>query len=383
MGQLHQLNQRLSLVANLWPWKREVQPSLPTGEDAPTDEREGILRAVAEALPDPCITLDLSGMVTAANEKARELLGLDPAGQHLSAAIRSPSVLEALDRVYVSKAPAQVDYEVRGTPPRHFEAIVSPVVRRGGIVAVFFILKDLTREQRIERLRADFVANASHELRTPLASLLGFIETLQGPARNDEKARSRFLELMLTQAQRMKRLIDDLLSLSRIEMSEHVPPTAEIDLSLVAQHVADVLSPLARENGAEIAMDVTPELLITGEWDELVQVVQNLVENAIKYASGGKRIELSTRRENGHAELSVRDYGPGIAIEHLPRLTERFYRVSVQDSRARGGTGLGLAIVKHILNRHRGRLSVQSFPGAGTTFTIRLPINAIHSRNRK
>jgi two-component system phosphate regulon sensor histidine kinase PhoR len=338
-----------------------------------------VLAAAAATLPDPCLVLDPSGIVTAANERAREVLGLDPRGQHLSAAIRSPAVLDGLGRALKSGAPAHVDYEVRGTTLRHFEAVVAPVVRDGRLDAALILLKDLTREQRIERLRADFVANASHGLRTPLASLLGFIETLQGAASNDEKAHDRFLELMRTQAERMKRLIDDLLSLSRIEMSEHVPPAAEVDLSAVAQHVTDVLTPMARDNGAVLETRLAPGLVVTGEWDELVQVVQNLVENAIKYAAGGKRIEIWTQRENGHAELSVRDHGPGIAEEHLPRLTERFYRVSVQDSRARGGTGLGLAIVKHILNRHRGRLTVQSELGHGTTFTVRLPLAAIHS----
>lgn len=361
-------------VQSFWPWKRESRDE---GNDAGhlvETLAPGLPEAFASALPDPCLILDTAGIVKVANARAIELLGLDPAGQHLSTAIRSPAVLEALAQSQQSGASSQVDYETRGPTPRQFEAFISPVFFTGSQVATLILLRDLTREQRIERLRADFVANASHELRTPLASLMGFIETLQGAARNDESARSRFLDLMRAQAERMKRLIDDLLSLSRIEMSEHVPPSAQVDLSQIAQHVADVLGPMARESGAEISTILEPGLAVIGEWDELVQVVQNLVENAIKYASSGGRIELSSMRFGDHAELGVKDYGPGIAEQHLPRLTERFYRVNIQDSRARGGTGLGLAIVKHILNRHRGRLSVQSRVGHGTVFTIRLPI---------
>lgn len=372
--------QSLRFVPTIWPWKRETQLTVPP-EAVRAEGQWTVLASVAAALPDPCLVVDTGAIVRASNDRARELLGIDPTGQHLSQAIRSPAVHEALDRAHKTGASTQVDYELRGPTHRHFEAFIAPVPPSGNAWATLVLLRDLTREQRIERLRADFVANASHELRTPLASLSGFIETLQGPARNDEKAREKFLDLMRTQAERMKRLIGDLLSLSRIEMTEHVPPTASVDLSQVAQHVADALAPIARDNGARIEIKLEPELIVAGERDELIQVVQNLVENAIKYASAGKRIEVATVRLNGNAELSVRDFGPGIAEEHLPRLTERFYRVSVQDSRARGGTGLGLAIVKHILNRHSGKLLVRSKLGEGTTFTIRLPVSIIHSQN--
>jgi two-component system phosphate regulon sensor histidine kinase PhoR len=365
------MDQAPRLAMTFWPWKTKSEAT-ESGNILVAAHTE-LLVAVIAALPDPGLLLDPAGIVLAANDKARELLGFNPNGQHLSAAIRSPAVLDALAQSTRTAAPAQVDYELRGPTPRHFEAVISPIIETGTIRAILVMLRDLTREQRIERLRADFVANASHELRTPLASLSGFIETLQGPAKADEAARDKFLSLMQSQAQRMKRLIDDLLSLSRIEMSEHVPPSAVVDLSKVAQHVADVMAPIARDNGAEIKLMVRPGVAVTGEWDELVQVTQNLVENAIKYASAGKLIEISTSGSDGHAELSVRDHGPGIAEEHVPRLTERFYRVSVQDSRARGGTGLGLAIVKHILNRHRGRMIVRSELGKGSTFTIRLP----------
>jgi two-component system phosphate regulon sensor histidine kinase PhoR len=211
-------------------------------------------------------------------------------------------------------------------------------------------------------------------LRTPLASLIGFIETLQGAARDDAKARERFLGLMKAQGERMARLIDDLLSLSRVEMNEHIGPQDSIDLAQAARHVCDVLAPLAREQGVTLNLQVSEPLVVKGDWDELVQVIENVVENAIKYAASGKRVDILGNAIAGEAHLSVMDHGPGIPLEHLPRLTERFYRVNVQDSRQRGGTGLGLAIVKHILNRHGGRLQIASELGRGSSFTIRIPL---------
>jgi two-component system phosphate regulon sensor histidine kinase PhoR len=218
------------------------------------------------------------------------------------------------------------------------------------------------------------VANASHELRTPLASLSGFIETLQGAARADEKARDKFLNLMRGQAERMKRLIDDLLSLSRIEMNAHLRPSAKVDLVKVTRHVCDLLSGMAKEEKVELNINLSSPLEVAGEWDELVQVLLNLIENAIKYSGPNKSVVIEGGTGAGFVTLTVIDQGRGIAEEHIPRLTERFYRISVQESRSRGGTGLGLAIVKHILNRHRGRLLVTSELGIGSRFTIRLPV---------
>ena len=229
-------------------------------------------------------------------------------------------------------------------------------------------------------MRSDFVANASHELRTPLASLSGFIETLQGPARSDAPARDRFLAIMKEQATRMARLIDDLLSLSRIEQKAHIHPDNSVDLGALVRQVADGLSPLAHEREVEVKIaDQASSLLVPGDRDELIRVFENLIENALKYGAPGRRVDITLARDpaNGGAKeavVSVRDYGPGIAPEHLPRLTERFYRVDISESRAQGGTGLGLALVKHILNRHRGRLVIESTPGAGATFAVRLPL---------
>ena len=329
---------------------------------------------VIHAMPDPALVVDHQGMVTLANAQAAELLEMRPEGLHLSASLRVPAVLDAvLAAAAAGDGAASVDYDVRVPMPRSFRAHVAPLGQGCGVLLV---LRDLTREQQIERMRADFVANASHELRTPLAALSGFLDTIQGAAKDDPKAQAKFLGLMRSQADRMRRLIDDLLSLSRIEMNEHVRPSGEVDLLQVATHVRDVLSPMANEFGCELVVECDGPLTVAGSRDELVQVAQNLAENALKYGSSGKRVEIIVKRNDNAAELSVRDHGPGIADEHIPRLTERFYRVNVQESRSRGGTGLGLAIVKHIVSRHRGRLTISSELGKGSSFTVRLPIKS-------
>ena len=239
------------------------------------------------------------------------------------------------------------------------------------------LLRDLTEGERINQMRADFIANASHELRTPLASLRGFIETLQGSAKGDAGAQERFLPIMAEQASRMTRLIDALLSLSRVEMNAHVPPSDDVDLNDVIDHAKDTLDPLARETG--VRLDVRRfdrPALVRADRDELVQVLQNLVQNALKYGDKSDDVVIeanyipSIGRLAGRYTIAVIDQGPGIAPEHLPRLTERFYRIDVASSREKGGTGLGLAIVKHILNRHRGELAITSGPGKGSTFTV-------------
>lgn len=332
------------------------------------------VKAIISALPDAALIIDRAGMVLAANGQADAIFGFAASGLPVTAMIRAPGLLDAIASAAASGEAARIAYEIRFPVPRWFEAHVAALDPQSpGEPAILVVLRDLTREQRIERMRADFVANASHELRTPLASLSGFIETLQGAARNDEKSRDRFLGLMKEQARRMGRLIDDLLSLSRIEINEHVAPLGNVDLAMTARHVADILSGMASETGCEIRLSLPGPLMVNGDRDELVQVVQNLVENALKYGGSGKAVLIEGSRADGKVELAVQDYGPGIAEEHIPRLTERFYRVSVQDSRARGGTGLGLAIVKHILGRHRGRLDIRSAPGKGSRFAIRLP----------
>jgi two-component system phosphate regulon sensor histidine kinase PhoR len=360
------------LIRIMWPFSRNNQPQ-PETAAAPLPQTGPSAEDVVRALPDPALMVDAQGRVLHANALAREVLEMDPQGLHLSASLRNPAVLEAVAAAAAGEEAVSVDYELRMPMLRVFRAHVSPLgVGRGA----FLVLRDLTREQQIERMRADFVANASHELRTPLTALTGFLETIMGAARNDEKARVKFLGLMKSQAERMRRLIDDLLSLSRIEMNEHVRPQGEVDLAQVAAHVRDILSGVARELDCEVTLVSDGPLLVTGSRDELVQVVQNLAENALKYGSSGKLVEIMLRHDGGFAELAVRDQGPGIAAEHIPRLTERFYRVNVQESRSRGGTGLGLAIVKHIVSRHRGRLSIASELGKGSEFSIRIPIKS-------
>ena len=242
-------------------------------------------------------------------------------------------------------------------------------------------LHDITGIRRSEQMRADFVANASHELRTPLSTLIGFLETLRGPAREDAAARERFLGIMQEQAGRMARLIDDLLSLSRIELEEHTPPTGAVDAVAVLHAVIDSLEMRARERGMSVDLVVTTaSARVIGDEDQLTQVFQNLIVNAVKYAAadtpitvtiGGRDAGLEARA--GELAVAVADRGDGIPRNHLSRLTERFYRVDPGRSRAIGGTGLGLAIVKHIVNRHRGRLGIDSRVGHGSVFTVFLP----------
>lgn len=350
-------------------------------EAAAQRQRQAVLdgaRALAAGLPDPCLLLTPDGRVAYLNEAARAIFSAVAEDRPVTAFLRAPEFAAALADVRRDGRARTVTYFERVPVERRFEAFIAPLVPPGAAGAgLSVVLRDLTEQQRLERMRADFVANASHELRTPLASLIGFIETLQGAARDDEEARDRFLDIMRAQARRMSRLVDELLSLSRIELSAHVRPTARIDLVAVVGHVVEALTPLATGAGVEIrfAAPAAP-VVVAGDRDELAQVFQNLIENAIKYGQSGGRVdvsvELSGAAPGRRAGVAVRDYGPGIAEEHIPRLTERFYRVDATASREKGGTGLGLAIVKHILNRHGGALKIRSRPGEGATFTVLL-----------
>ena len=342
---------------------------------------EDSLRTLIAALPDPVIALDRNSHVLALNEQARSLAPASRLGEPVSLALRMPELIEAIDRVLSGGEEQRVQYAEGGPRDRWFEAVVVPLKRDTGGAGpdlVLMTFHDLTPLRRVEEMRADFVANASHELRTPLAALSGFIETLQGPARDDVKARERFLGIMQEQARRMARLIDDLLSLSRIELNAHRRPDTPVDLVPIVRQVVDALQTLARDRGVAINIDAANAAIVLGDRDELVRVFENLIENALKYGAAGKRVDITlmpgtAADGTAEAQVAVRDYGPGIAPTHLPRLTERFYRVDVADSRAQGGTGLGLALVKHILNRHHGRLSIASEPGAGACFTVHLP----------
>jgi two-component system phosphate regulon sensor histidine kinase PhoR len=343
-----------------------------------------VVEAVLAGMPDPVVALDRNGDVVALNARASAIAPALRRGEPVSLALRVPEVLDSIRRAVATGSSQRVEFFERVPVDRWYEAIVTPIALAGasppGLVLVAF--HDLTPLRRVEEMRADFIANASHELRTPLAALSGFIETLRGSAREDPVARERFLVIMQAQANRMARLIDDLLSLSRIELNAHLRPDKQVDLLVIMRQVADSLQTLARDRGVEISVKSTADrLTVLGDRDELMRVFENLIENALKYAASGKKVDimLSTEepaRNAREALVAVRDYGPGIAPEHLPRLTERFYRVDVSESRAQGGTGLGLALVKHILNRHGGRLTIASVPGKGATFTAHLPLAA-------
>ncbi|MGI8723905.1 MAG: ATP-binding protein [Methyloceanibacter sp.] len=338
------------------------------------------MQVMAEALPDPVILLNASGQVLSCNAPARSLFASLREGNHISSAIRTPEFLDAVGAAPQRGRAVTVTYAERVPVGRRMAATVAPITRGlepGSNILV--LLRDLTEGERINQMRADFIANASHELRTPLASLRGFIETLQGTAKEDSGARERFLPIMVEQAARMTRLIDALLSLSRVEMNAHVPPSDLVDLNEVLRQARETLEPLALENDIQLEVGRFPQpAIVRGDRDELVQVIQNLVQNALKYGMKGGFVRLvpkhipSLGRQEGRYAIAVVDNGPGIAPEHLPRLTERFYRVDVASSREKGGTGLGLAIVKHILNRHRGELMIASNPNKGSTFTIML-----------
>lgn len=403
------LNRRPGAAARKNARAAEAAPHQPAADPA-------LLESLFEALADPVLVVSGGGAgdiadrrVVLANAAARELLRIGREGALLVSALREPAVLEAVDEALFGGVERTTDYAGVGAQTRHWRALTRPLAPAGGRVRALVVLRDETEVRRMELMRVDFLANASHELRTPLASLSGFIETLKGHARDDPKARDKFLDIMATQAERMGRLVADLLSLSRIELNEHVPPSGRVDLVRATSDVIDAVSVLSAERQVRIVMQGDAAAApVHGDRDEIVQVVQNLVDNAIKYSapgdaveivvqpemtleqvsapwSGGNRGDGATRlplvtpdRQPGlrYAAVTVRDHGPGMAREHLPRLTERFYRVEGQKSGERSGTGLGLAIVKHIVNRHRGGLTVESAPGKGAKFTAYFPVAA-------
>ena len=350
-----------------------------------------------ETLNDPLVLIGPSRRVIRSNGAAREMLGDRVDGRDLAESVRHPDVLGAVDAVLRGEGMRTVEF-VRPVPIEQvFQARVEPYDGvaepnrdgpdddgLGASVSPFALLTfhDITAIRRSEQMRADFVANASHELRTPLSTLMGFIETLRGPARDDEEARDKFLTIMDEQANRMSRLVNDLLSLSRIELDEHKAPSGEVDLHAILKGVMATLELKAARKGMTLALDGEAGVpVVIGEPDQLTQVFQNLIDNAINYANANSQVRVLLRRSRARGPLrsgpsvavSVVDQGDGIPKSHIPRLTERFYRVDPARSRALGGTGLGLAIVKHIVSRHRGRLTVESEVGKGSTFTVALP----------
>jgi two-component system phosphate regulon sensor histidine kinase PhoR len=338
-----------------------------------------IIGRFIDALPEPVVVIGAADRVLAVNAPAQVLFPALRPDDLLARGLRAPDVLDAVARARASARPERTTWLERVPVERFFELSVAPMEGPQIEPTMILTLRDMSEARRVERMRVDFVANASHELRTPLASLLGFVETLQGPAREDKQARIKFLAIMREQAQRMTRLVDDLLSLSRIEQNLHLRPQTPVDMVAILRHIADTLAPMARDNDVVLTLDSPRAVIVKGDRDELLRVVENLVENAIKYGASepesvNRTVEITLVAQERQCVLGVRDHGPGIAPEHLPRLTERFYRVDAGQSRAKGGTGLGLAIVKHIVARHGGRMGIESKPGSGATFTVTLPL---------
>ena len=361
--------------------------------------------AILEALHDPLVLVDSERQALRANAAARALFGEKVGGRDLAASLRNPTVLEAVDAVLGGSPSRIVEFSLPVPVERMFEVRVTPFQRRapGSARMAILTLHDITTIRRSEQMRADFIANASHELRTPLSSLLGFIETLRGPARDDLEAHERFLGIMHDQASRMSRLVNDLLSLSRIELDEHMPPAGRVDVPACVQGVIDSLELKAASRRITLRLEAPDDLpAAVGDGDQLTQVFINLISNAVKYTREDTEVTVTVALSDGAAGLgtalplhgrrappgptlavAVADRGEGIARTHLPRLTERFYRVDAARSRAMGGTGLGLAIVKHIVNRHRGRLTIDSEVGVGSTFTVYLPVAAMGAAKRR
>ncbi|MEM1074728.1 MAG: ATP-binding protein [Pseudomonadota bacterium] len=335
---------------------------------------------VLDALPLPALAIDGSERIVAANAEAHTLIGQGIEGRNFVTILRQPAVIEMVESVLRDGRPREAHYLTNDGADDMTFNVTARVIPDARALLVCFT--DLTHLEQAEQMRRDFVANVSHELRTPLTALMGFIETLRGPAREDGDARERFLDIMEGEAGRMNRLVGDLLSLSRVEGEQRVRPRETVNLNDILASVLRALEPVAKEQDVLFETDFTDRpLKLIGDQDQLMQVFTNLVENALKYGASGKRITI--RMEPMERDPSLRapgvrvhiiDYGPGIDSIHLPRLTERFYRADNHRSRAMGGTGLGLAIVKHIINRHRGRLRVESELGEGAEFTVILPL---------
>jgi len=341
-----------------------------------------LAREVFEHFPDPLMLLDSSDRVLFVNPPMRAIVGTATERKYVSSILRTPNVLAALAHTARSGESGSVEFTFHVPVERTYRAYTMRAGSDPMVTAL--LLHDLTAMKRNEQMRVDFVANASHELRTPLAAVTGFIETLKGHAKDDTPAREKFLDIMSVEAGRMRRLIDDLLSLSRVELNEHVPPSGEVALESVARQAVTALSPLARAENITIEVASVSDLPpVIGERDELIQLFQNLIHNAIKYGRQGGHVWVSlalspgpsARGTDAFVAVSIRDDGEGIPPDAVPRLTERFYRVDVKRSREKGGTGLGLAIVKHIANRHQGRLQIESRAGEGSTFTVYLPVS--------
>ena len=364
------------IVRFVVPQSPLLLPRTPKTDDQDVAMLSPVVRKVLAQMPVPVMLLDENSKVLFVNESMRGVVGPSVERKSISAVLRNPEALNAIAQTTADGEPARAQFTVAVPIERHYEAYCARVSVAPTVIVL--VLHDLTAIRRSEQMRADFVANASHELRTPLAAVSGFIDTLRGHAKDDETVRENFLDIMAAQTARMRRLIDDLLSLTRIELNEHVPPSGRVSLEGVVREAVAALEPLTRADQIKTAITARANLPpVIGDRDELIQLFQNLVHNAIKYGREGGHVwiqlDMSTEGD-GQLYASVKDDGEGIPATAVPRLTERFYRVDVKRSRERGGTGLGLAIVKHIVSRHQGRLTIESRPGEGSTFTVFLPV---------
>lgn len=337
---------------------------------------------ILEGIPMPALLIAADGRIAVLNSSARASMGEDLLGRLYLMAFRQPAMADCIEAALRDNVAAVTRYiRQKGAGEQIFRVTVTPVP--SGAMCAF---EDISEQEQVGQLRRDFVANVSQELRTPLTALMGFIETLQGAARNDAAARDRFLAVMGREAGRMNRLVGDLLSLSRVEAQERVRPTQLINISQLLARVLCDLRPV--QEAARVVVELTsePDVMVRADTDQMAQVLTNLIENAVKYGGSDKLVRVVLHQvsrdqtlRSPAVRIDVIDQGEGIDAVHLPRLTERFYRVDSHRSREKGGTGLGLAIVKHIINRHRGRLMIASEKGVGSTFSISLPIDEVTS----
>jgi len=346
-----------------------------------TSDQMSVYGRFAEALQDPVLIVGVGGAIRYVNAAGKDVFQNPAIGELISVRFRQPELRRAIEAALKNRKIVSLEYNEAVPDDRWFAVEVSPVPglkadenNGKGLFAIVF--HELTETKRIDQMRSDFVANASHELRTPLASLVGYLETLNGPAKSDEQAKERFVGVMLDQAERMSRLVNDLLSLSRVEMKTHLKPSDAVNLTEILTSVIDSLGQMANQMGVAINFDKPDDIYVPGDRDDLLQVFENIIENGCKYGQDGGRVDVelsvASDQEEETVTVTVKDYGPGIAAEHQHRITERFYRVDVARSREKQGTGLGLAIVKHILQRHGTRLQLISAPGEGSEFRVQL-----------
>ncbi|MGH1352920.1 MAG: ATP-binding protein [Methyloligellaceae bacterium] len=371
-------------AAGFLPRKGMLRPLVSITKSPSLQKVETIeCQSIIDVMPFPALMLNAHGKVLYMNEKSREIFSPGALHQHISSFIRDPDFLDAINQVPRRDAPIEIYYTERVPVERKMNVSIARF--KGArhniwIPSILVSFQDLTDQGRINQMRSDFIANVSHELRTPLASVMGFIDTLQGSARNDPSVQDKFFGIMRDQVERMTRLINDLLSLSKVEMDVHILPKDRVDLAEVVDYVVATLHPLADELKVDLQVESDLEVAdIKGTRDEIIQLFQNLIHNALKYGASGSKVTVNLTKESDRVSgkdnisVAVIDRGPGIAVEHLPRLTERFYRVDVKSSRDKGGTGLGLAIVKHIITRHRGELKIKSKLGEGSVFKVLIP----------